>query len=79
MLSIDTVSADREDELRQEALEELPGLLRSLRPTIELVNEVHWIARWVTISASGRSGSFELRRLDLGELASRYPDLDLGW
>ena len=79
MLSIDTVLADREDELRQEALEELPGLLRSLRPTIDLVNEVHWIARWVTISAIGRSESFELRRLDLCELASRFPDLDLGW
>ncbi len=67
------------DDLILEALGELPTAFRPLDPSVDLVNEVHWVARWVTIATANRSESFELRRLDLYELAGRYPELKLGW
>ncbi len=79
MRSLDRVLSAHRRDLEVEAFEELPTSLRDLRPAIDLVNESHWIARWVTLSADDPSESFELRRLDLYELAERYPELDLGW
>jgi hypothetical protein len=79
MYSIETVLATRQDELMEDAVEELPEVIRSLLPSIDLTNEGHWIARWVTIKTGSLTESFELRRLDLYELADRYPELELGW
>jgi hypothetical protein len=33
----------------------------------------------VTVESEGVTEAFELRRLDLYELADRYPELNLGW
>jgi hypothetical protein len=79
MHSIDRVLALHREPLEAEALEELPILLRQLNPVIDLVNECQWIERWVTVESEGVTEAFELRRLDLYELADRYPELNLGW
>lgn len=79
MRAIDAVLAEYRQTLEGEALEELPALIRQADPAIELVNESHWIARWVIVGSQGATEAFELRRLDLYELADRYPELDLGW
>ena len=79
MHAIETVLERHERDLRAEALDELPTMLRHANPVIDLVNECHWIERWVTVQMGGLIQAFELRRLDLYELAARYPELDLGW
>jgi hypothetical protein len=79
MHSVDAVLAQHQEALKAEALEELPALLRRAYPVIELANGCHWIERWVTVESEGVTEAFELRRLDLYELADRYPELNLGW
>lgn len=79
MHSVDLVLWAHREALEAEAVEELPAILRRTNPVVELVNECHWIERWVTVEIDDTRESFELRRLDLYELADRYPELDLGW
>lgn len=78
MLAVESVIESYRGELSTEAMAELPAVLQDLHPAVELVNEGHWIARWITVATPDGSASFELRRLDLYELAERYPELGLG-
>ncbi len=79
MHAVDAVLGRHREALEAEALEELPALLRRADPVIQLVNGCHWIERWVTIDVEGTTEAFQLRRLDLYELADRFPELNLGW
>lgn len=79
MHSLALVLQTHGDVLKEEALAELPSVLRSAGPLIEFVNEATSIGRWVTVTSGGITESFELRRLDIYELADRFPELHLGW
>jgi hypothetical protein len=80
MKSVEMVLKTHGVELREEAVEELPRLLIDAGAEVWLANETDSISRTVVVTDSdGSSEVFELRRLDLYELADRYPELDLGW